>query len=141
MRVLALRAGLVVLALAAAGCGGTTPVPATGSGQAPPPAPSRHAVIWAVGDGADGGSTGRAVAARISAGRVDRLLYLGDVYEDGTASEFRGNYADTYGGLAARTAPTPGNHDWPNHATTRTGAGPSGARCRTGTRSGPAAGR
>jgi acid phosphatase type 7 len=119
LRVVTLRAELVtgVLALAVAACGGPTPAPATGSGRPPPPAPARHAVIWAVGDGADGGSTGRAVAARIAAGRVDRLLYLGDVYEDGTASEFRGNYARTYGSLAARTAPTPGNHDWPNHAT------------------------
>jgi acid phosphatase type 7 len=117
VRVPAPRAALVVLALAVAACGGTTPAPATGSGQAPPPAPARHAVLWAVGDGANGGSEGRAVAARIAAGRVDRLLYLGDVYEDGTASEFRGNYARTYGRLAGRTAPTPGNHDWPNHAT------------------------
>ena len=74
-----------------------------------------EAVVWAVGDGADGGSTARRVARMISRDRPDRLLYLGDVYEDGTRAEFRSNYATTYGRLAARTAPTPGNHDWPNH--------------------------
>jgi hypothetical protein len=74
-------------------------------------------VLWAVGDGATGGAAARAVAARIAASRVDRLLYLGDVYEHGTASDFGRAYATTYGRLAARTAPTPGNHDWRNHAT------------------------
>ena len=74
-------------------------------------------MIWAVGDGADGGDRARAVVGRISAGRVDRLLYLGDVYPSGTRSDFARNYATTYGPLAAKTAPTPGNHDWPNRST------------------------
>jgi hypothetical protein len=77
--------------------------------------PGERATLWAVGDGADGGSAARAVVARISAGQLDRLLYLGDVYERGTAGEFRDHYATTYGPLAAITAPTPGNHDWPRH--------------------------
>jgi hypothetical protein len=42
-----------------------------------------RAVLWAVGDGADGGDRATAVAARIATGRVDRLLYLGDVYGTG----------------------------------------------------------
>lgn len=70
-----------------------------------------EAVIWAVGDGADGSDKGKAVAAHIASRRVDRLLYLGDVYEDGTAREFRRHYATTYGRLAGLTAPTTGNHD------------------------------
>jgi acid phosphatase type 7 len=107
----------VALALAACGTSGTARVSATGAGHAPRPGPARHAVIWAVGDGADGGSAARSVAARIASGRVDRLLYLGDVYEHGTATEFRENYATTYGRLAARTAPTSGNHDWPHERT------------------------
>lgn len=87
-----------------------------------PSGPAGRAVVWAVGDGADGGAAGRAVAARIRAGRVDRFLYLGDVYGpdvggfvrgDGTAADYRNRYAPLYGGLAARTAPTPGNHEWP----------------------------
>lgn len=79
--------------------------------------PGDAATLWAVGDGADGGSAARAVAARIARRPFDRLLYLGDVYERGTAREFRTRYATTYGRFAARTAPTPGNHEWPRHAT------------------------
>lgn len=90
--------------------------PFVGSGS------GERAVVWAVGDGADGGAVAKRVAARIAAGRVDRLLYLGDVYGsgplgwlrgDGTASDFRAGYDAVYGALAARTAPTPGNHEWP----------------------------
>jgi hypothetical protein len=77
--------------------------------------PGERATIWAVGDGADGTGAARAVVARITAGRPDRLLYLGDVYERGSEGAFRNNYATTYGPLAAITAPTPGNHDWPRH--------------------------
>jgi len=103
---------------AVAGCAtsGATVAP-TRTAKAPAAAPARHAVVWAVGDGATGDAAGRSVAARIAARRVDRLLYLGDVYEHGTARDFRRAYATTFGRLAARTAPTPGNHDWPNHAT------------------------
>jgi len=84
--------------------------------------PRDRAIVWAVGDGADGGPAGRAVGARIGAGRPDRLLYLGDVYAprllgwlrgDGTAADYRDRYAPIYGALADRTAPTPGNHEWP----------------------------
>jgi acid phosphatase type 7 len=120
------RRAMVAAVVAIGGLGLT----ACGSGHPPagsPPAgaavaadadaPARHAVVWAVGDGADGGDAGRQVAARIAAGRVDRLLYLGDVYDEGTREQFAGNYADTYGRLAPKTAPTPGNHDWPNHET------------------------
>jgi Calcineurin-like phosphoesterase len=78
------------------------------------PALSRRAVVWAVGDGADGGGSGRAVAARIAAGRPTHFLYLGDVYEDGTAEEFARHYRPVYGHLDAVTAPTPGNHEWSN---------------------------
>jgi hypothetical protein len=76
--------------------------------------PGTTAVIWAVGDGADGSATGRAVAQLIADDAPDRVLYLGDVYELGTAEEFRRNYDTTYGPLRRITAPTPGNHDWPN---------------------------
>ena len=73
------------------------------------------AVVWAVGDAAAGTSAAGRVARQVSAGRVDRLVYLGDVYEDGTLSEFGRHYRPLYGRLARRTAPTPGNHEWPNH--------------------------
>jgi Calcineurin-like phosphoesterase len=68
--------------------------------------------VWAVGDGANGSRAAKAVAAMIAAGRPDRFLYLGDVYPDGSAAAYRRAYDAVYGRLAARTAPTPGNHEW-----------------------------
>ncbi len=84
--------------------------------------PPERALLWAVGDGADGGRAARAVAARMRRTRFDRVLYLGDVYGpallgaivgDGRAADFRTRYASVYGAFAGRTAPTPGNHEWP----------------------------
>jgi len=77
----------------------------------------RVSVIWAIGDGADGGEDSRAVAAMVRARRVDRFLYLGDVYETGTAGEFQAKYDSAYHDLDGITAPTIGNHEWPNIAT------------------------
>ncbi len=81
------------------------------------PASSAQATtIWAVGDGAVPGSADDDTAARIQAeGDFRRLLYLGDVYETGTAFEFATNYQSSFGRFKAKTSPTPGNHDWPNH--------------------------
>jgi hypothetical protein len=64
----------------------------------------------------DAPDAAKAVAARIAAGRVDRFLYLGDVYDKGRLSEFETNYAPVYGRFGTKTAPTPGNHDWPRRA-------------------------
>ncbi|MEA2227912.1 MAG: hypothetical protein QOF04_1542, partial [Solirubrobacteraceae bacterium] len=113
-RAAAALATLAALAVAVAGCGDTAAVRAP-QGTFVAPAPRDRAEVWAVGDGADGGAAARAVARRIAVGRPDRVLYLGDVYEDGTAAEFRDNFASVYGALAPRMAPTPGNHDWPEH--------------------------
>jgi hypothetical protein len=77
-------------------------------------APGARATIWAVGDG-DASRASRLLVDRIAAGRPDRLLYLGDVYERGTPADFRNHYDPTWGRLAPITAPTPGNHDWPRH--------------------------
>lgn len=77
--------------------------------------PRAPAVVWAVGDGADGGTNAKRVARRIAADHPDRVLYLGDVYETGSARDFRHGYAGVYGRLASITAPTSGNHDWPAH--------------------------
>jgi hypothetical protein len=73
--------------------------------------PGKRATIWAVGDG-DASRASRLLVDRIAADDPDRLLYLGDVYERGTAADFRRHYAPTWGRLAQVTAPTPGNHDW-----------------------------
>jgi Calcineurin-like phosphoesterase len=73
-------------------------------------------IVWAVGDGANGSDRGRRVARLIAGDRPRRVLYLGDVYETGSAADFRERFATVYGKLARRMDPTPGNHDWPHHA-------------------------
>jgi len=112
---------VLVLAAAAAlayGLPDTPPPPRSVANHAFPSAsaPNAPAVVWAVGDGADGGDDARAVAHRIAAGHPDRLLYLGDIYDDGSAEDFREGFDAVYGPLAGITAPTPGNHDWPAHS-------------------------
>lgn len=99
----------------------------SGKRDAPPPRPVANeafrsapvrdlpAVVWAAGDGADGSTAARRVASLIAADRPERVLYLGDVYEQGTDREFQDNFAPVYGSLSRRMAPTPGNHDWPAH--------------------------
>jgi hypothetical protein len=111
------------LALAAtllAGCGASAAVEDPGGGRWPqlhPPAQRVRAVVWAVGDGGDGGAAARKVARRIRSGRPDWFLYLGDVYEGANLNQFRRKYGRVYGRLARITAPTPGNHDWRWHRT------------------------
>ena len=110
------------LALALRDRGDGAPLRAT-SGTFVASVRGERTVLWAVGDGADGGAAGKAVAARIARGRIDRLLYLGDVYgagglarrhtPDGTPADYRDHYDPLYGKLAERTAATPGNHEWP----------------------------
>ena len=95
--------------------------------ETPPPQPVRNhafrsarspespAVVWAVGDGANGSDSSRALARRIRRDHPDRFLYLGDVYESGSSQDFRAHYNSVYGQMTAITAPTPGNHEWPAH--------------------------
>ena len=86
--------------------GVATAVAAALASAAPP------TVVWAAGDGADGSAGARRLARLIEADAPDRFLYLGDVYERGTAAEFETNFAAVYGRLASITEPTPGNHEW-----------------------------
>jgi len=81
-----------------------------------PPAESAapRAVVWAVGDAASPDPRSDRVAALVRRGDPDRFLYLGDVYENGTAAEFRGRYDPRFGRLAHITLPTIGNHEWAN---------------------------
>jgi Calcineurin-like phosphoesterase len=76
-----------------------------------------RSVVWAVGDAADGSPTSRRVATMVKSRRPDLLLYLGDVYDTGTRREYQRNYRPLYGVLGSTTAPTIGNHEWPNVAT------------------------
>jgi len=89
---------------------GTTPAGNSSSSS------KRTAVVWAVGDAADGSDKAQQVADMIANGKPDRFLYLGDVYEDGTQEQFADNYKPAFGRFDSIAAPTPGNHDWPNHA-------------------------
>jgi hypothetical protein len=75
-----------------------------------PPAP-RRTVVYALGDGADGSASARALADYVEARDPDRFFYLGDVYESGTAPEFAEKYEPLYGSLAAKTDPVIGNHE------------------------------
>ena len=77
------------------------------------PGDARPAVVWAVGD-AFPTAPAKRLARAVRRDRPDGFLYLGDVYNDGTAGEFARNYDPLYGALGAITAPTPGNHEWPN---------------------------
>ena len=87
-----------------------------GGGDEHRPPRTTRAIVWAVGDGATGSEPAKRLAATIAADGVDRFLYLGDVYERGTAAEFVLNYHAVYGNLVGITAPTPGNHEWDNRA-------------------------
>ena len=77
---------------------------------------SARTVVWALGDGADGGADGRRLARFVRSRRPDRFFYLGDVYERGTRAEFRANYHPLYGRLARRTDPVLGNHEFKRRA-------------------------
>jgi hypothetical protein len=90
---------------------------ALGGAAAVPSQPEPRAVVWAVGDGADGTAPARRLARRIERDDPDAVLYLGDVYPSGTAADYAHNYEPTYGDLAPITWPTIGNHDWGNRAT------------------------
>ena len=81
-------------------------------------------VIAAVGDGGNGTSAGDAVVASITASPASMLLYLGDIYEEGTPTEWENNYghasfdpsgpATRWGTMASWTRPTMGNHEGGN---------------------------
>ena len=88
---------LLLVVIAAAGVAAVAATQLGGDDDAPEAKPAevkalsnsnRTATIWAVGDGADGDQRSRDVARVIARSRPDRLLYLGDVYDTGTADEF-----------------------------------------------------
>ena len=99
---------LLVAAVALGACGNSSAPTAVD-------APRDGAIVWAVGDGGNGTPQARRVADLIAADRPRRVLYLGDVYEQGTARDFRERFATVYERLARRMDPTPGNHDWGHH--------------------------
>jgi hypothetical protein len=105
-----MRALLAAAALALAAIVGA--VAGAAPGSSPSPSQSERAVVWAVGDSATPGEPADRVAALVRRGDPDRFLYLGDVYETGTAADFRRWYQPRFGRLAQITEPTIGNHEW-----------------------------
>jgi hypothetical protein len=88
-----------------------TYTPATGS---TPPA-GRPFTLSATGDGASGEANADKVADLIANWNPNMFLYLGDVYNDGTATEFHNWYgtgANRYSRFNAITNPTVGNHEY-----------------------------
>src|SRR5215207_9298278 len=108
---LALLAAASALLAALALRGGAPELEAGG-----PRAARAATVIWAVGDGADGGGRSLRLARHLRAQRPERFIYLGDVYQRGTAAEFRHGYDAAYGALARRTDPAIGNHEFARRA-------------------------
>ncbi len=103
--------------LIAAACSFTAAIGHPDAADARPRSPqTQRAIVWAVGD-ADSGAKSAALFKMIRSQRVDRLLYLGDVYESGTWQEYQSYFGPLLGSLAAATAPTIGNHEWANRAT------------------------
>ena len=73
--------------------------------------PGGSAQVWAVGDANPPNSA--KVVKQIRRANPDRILYLGDVYQTGTAADFE-RWAKPWRNLVQRMAPTPGNHEWAN---------------------------
>ena len=70
-------------------------------------------VIVAAGDIASEGNGDARTARLVRRLNPDHVLTLGDnVYESGTAQQFRDYYHPTWGRFRAKTWPSPGNHDY-----------------------------
>ncbi len=79
-----------------------------------PPAPGSPFLVAATGDGAAGRGTGDDVIGLIESWQPQLLLYLGDVYEQGTYTEFHnwyGHGGSAWSGLWEVTNPVIGNHE------------------------------
>ncbi|MEP6757585.1 MAG: metallophosphoesterase [Actinomycetota bacterium] len=85
------------------------------SAYEPPGSPGDTFTVAAVGDGAAGRGVSKTVVNRIAAWSPDVFLYLGDVYERGTFTEFRNWYgggSTWYSRFRSITDPVPGNHEY-----------------------------
>ena len=87
--------------------------PSTGS----PPANGAPFIVAASGDGASGETSANNVANLLSTLNPNLFLYLGDVYEKGSAAEFYnwyGTQSTNLGRFKSFTNPTIGNHEYEN---------------------------
>lgn len=96
--------------------GVTSPPPASGSSFGPTggtaPGAGSPLVVAAAGDGAAGETATTNVVNLIKGWNPSLFLYLGDVYDDGSSSEFLNWYDPTYGQLRGITDPVVGNHEY-----------------------------
>lgn len=79
------------------------------------PAAGRPFILAATGDGASGEPNADAVTDLIASWNPNMMLYLGDVYNDGTSTEFHNWYGsgnNRYSRFRAITNPTVGNHEY-----------------------------
>ncbi len=79
-----------------------------------PPEPGQPLVVAAVGDGASGETAAQRVTDLIASWNPNLVLYLGDVYEEGTPVEFFNWYGvgdRFYGRFRDITNPTVGDHE------------------------------
>jgi hypothetical protein len=79
------------------------------------PAAGRPFILAATGDGASGEPNADAVANMIAGWNPNMFVYLGDVYDDGTFTEFYnwyGSGTDRYSQFRAVTNPVVGNHEY-----------------------------
>jgi hypothetical protein len=85
--------------------------PATGN----PPTPGTPFTVVVVGDGASGETNSTNVTNLIAAHNPNLLIYVGDVYEKGSPTEFYnwyGTSASYFGRFRSITNPTVGNHEY-----------------------------
>lgn len=98
---------------------GITTQPGPSGAYTPPTSPpatqTDPLVLAAVGDGAGGEQAATDVTSMIAAWQPEMMAYLGDVYENGTLTEFKNWYGDSsswYGRFKNFTAPVVGNHEY-----------------------------
>ena len=85
--------------------------------QGRPAGPGETYTVATVGDGPSGEPDAEAVSDLIVGQDPNLFLYLGDVYEKGTPTEFHNWYGDesrSWGRLRSITNPTVGNHEYEN---------------------------
>jgi hypothetical protein len=79
-------------------------------------------VVVAAGDGASGENNAEKVVSLISSIKPNLLLYLGDVYEKGSTTEFSNWYGldgNRFGTFRSITDPTVGNHEYTSDPTAK----------------------
>ncbi len=79
------------------------------------PAPGKPFVVAAVGDGASGETNSANVASLLKTIKPNLFIYLGDVYENGSLTEFNnwyGSGTNYFSQFNSITDPTIGNHEY-----------------------------